>query len=155
MLTPDSNTVQFGTAFSTTIVVSTSDTSVDPDTGLPVTIETPITDVPVVTPDFVDPGVTVSAAPGLVTISGTYTSIISIPWHWLDLNFQPQSGTTPPAAGTYSKMIRVDSPAVMTSVCNYTIVGGSTTDVFAQTVDLVSYNNVSGPLKALVAGTPP
>lgn len=155
MLTPDNNTVQFGTAFSTTIVVSTSETSIDPGTGLPVTTETPVTDVPTVTPDFVDPGVTVSTSPGTVIISGTYTSIISIPWHWLDLNYQPQTGPSPPTSGTYSKIIRVDSPSVMTSICNYTIVSGSTNDVFAQTVDLVSYNNVSGPLKALVAGTPP
>lgn len=136
------NTATFGTAFSTTIVVSI-DTS------------TSITDVPMVTPDFVDPGVTISTGPGTVIISGTYTSIISIPWHWLDLNFQPQTGPAPPADGTYSKIIRVDSPAVMTSVCNYTIVSTATSDVFAQTVDLVSYDNVSGPLKAKIAGTPP
>ena len=141
MITPDSNTVQFGTAFTTTIILS-------------VGTDTAVTDVPTVIPDFIDPGVTVSVSSGTVIISGTYTSIISIPWHWLDLNYQPQTGTTPPAAGTYSKITKVDSPAVMTSVCNYTIVSAATNDVFAQTVDLVSYDNISGPLKALVAGTP-
>jgi hypothetical protein len=151
MLTPASATQQFGQQFTTTILISTSETSIDPSTGLPVTTDTPSTEIPTVIPDFVDPGVTITTDPGSFTLSGAYQSIIPIVWHWLDLGYQPQSGTTPPTAGTYSKMIRVDSPPILTAICTYTV--GS--EAFVHTVTLGSYNNVSGPLKALVAGTPP
>jgi hypothetical protein len=151
MLTPSSETVIFGEPFTTTIVVSISDTAIDPNTGEPVTTDTPSTEIPTVTADFVDPGVTIETAPGLVTLSGAYQTIIPITWHWLDLGYQQQSGVAPPSAGTYSKIIRVDSPPLLKKDCTYTI--GS--DTFVHTVDLVSYDRVANLLKTLVAGTPP
>jgi hypothetical protein len=153
MLTPALDTVQFGTAFSTTIVVSTSDTTIDPDTGLPVTTDTPVTDLPTVTASFVDPGVVVSVGSGTVTLSGTYVSIIPITWHWLDLNNQPLSGTVPPAPETYSKIVQVDSPGFLSKDCNYTITTSGGSDVFAHTVKLSSWTIISDKLQTLLQGT--
>jgi hypothetical protein len=153
MLTPALATVVFNAVFSTTIVISTSDTSIDPTTGLPVTTETPSTDVPTVTADFVDPGVVVSVGSGTVTLSGSYNSIIPITWHWLDLNNQPLSGTVPPASETYSKIVQVDSPSFLSKDCNYTIATSAGSDIFVHTVTLGSWTVISDKLQTLLQGT--
>lgn len=125
-------------------------TSVGTDTSSTVVVS----DIPVVTPDFVDPGVTVTTDVGQFTISGAYQSIIPITWYWKDLNDQLQTGTSVPAVGTYEKIVQVDSPASLTTVCNYTVVSSAGTDVFSHTVTLGSYDKIKTALAAALAGQP-
>lgn len=125
-------------------------TSVGTDTSSTVVVS----DVPIVSASFEDPGITVETAPGQFTISGAYQSIIPITWYWKDLDDQLQKGTSVPAAGTYEKIVQVDSPASLTTVCNYTVVSSAGTDVFAHTVTLVSYNKIKTALVAALEGQP-
>lgn len=114
----------------------------------------PVSDIPDVVPSFVDPGVTVATAAGQVTISGAYQSIIPITWYWKDLNDQLQSGNSVPAVGTYEKIVQVDSPASLTTVCNYTITSSAGVDIFEHTVSLGSYDTIKTALLEALAGQP-
>lgn len=139
--------VPFKSTFTQVISVVTS---VGTDTSSTVVVS----DIPIVTTDFNDPGVTVSTAPGEVTISGAYQSIIPITWYWKDLNDQLQTGTEVPAVGTYEKIVQVDSPASITTVCNYTITSSAGVDVFPHTVKLAGYDTIKQALKDALDGQP-
>ena len=153
MLTPSTATVVFNTTFTQTITVSTSETveGVDPETGEPTSevITTPSTTVPVVIASFTDPGVTITTAPGSVTLSGKYTSILPVTWKWLDLNNVQQTGKEPPADGEYNKIFQMDSPSNLTEDCTYTIDGES----FVHTVTLVTYDTLRDTMLAKIAGS--
>ena len=151
MLSITAATVQFYNTFTLEILVSSE--SVDPSTGDPVS--TPSTDVPTVTADYIDSGVMIETSTGTVTITGKYTSIIPITWHWLDLDYQPQSASVAPEAGTYSKITKVDSPPFLSKDCTYTIDSLVGSDTFVHTVTLSSYSTIGTALRSLVAGTPP
>jgi hypothetical protein len=70
-------------------------------------------------------------------------------WKWLDLSNSQQSGTTPPAEGTYNKIFQLDSPPSLTEICTYSIDG----DSFVHTVTLVTYDTLRDTLLAKVAGS--
>lgn len=142
MLTPTSYSVQLSTPFTQTISVSTQDIE---------GVGTPVSDVPTVTSSLTDPGVTVTTAPGSVTIAGAYTSALPTKWHWLDFNMAQQTSDAPPAAGTYSKITGVDSPTELTKVVTYTITSSAGTETFSVTVSLGSYSNIANVLKTLLA----
>lgn len=145
MLQPEFGSVIFKNTFTEVISVVVA---VGTDTT------TPVADIPSVVPSFVDPGVTVSTAEGQVTISGAYQSIIPITWYWKDLNDQLQTGTEVPAAGTYEKIVQVDSPTSLTTVCNYTITSSAGVDVFPHTVSLGGYNTIKDALITALQGQP-
>ena len=153
MLTPSSATVVFNTEFTQVITVSTSETveGVDPETGEPTSsvVETPSTVIPTVTASFKDPGVTITTAPGTVTLSGKYTSILPVTWKWLDLNNVQQTGKEPPANGTYNKIFQMDSPPSLTETCTYSIDSES----FVHTVTLVTYDTLRDTMLAKIAGS--
>lgn len=150
MLQPALGTVTFGDQFSVTITIVSESTSIDPVTGLPVTTTTPSTVVPTVTRSFNDPGVTVTTAPGSVTIAGAYQTIIPITWHYLDLAGAEQTAPSAPAVGTFKKIVQVDSPPTLTQTCTYTITTDSA-EQFVHTVTLGSYDVVANKLKSLLA----
>jgi hypothetical protein len=137
-LTPASGTITFATPFTTTITVGTDD-------GMG-TI-TPSTTVPVVTASPVDPGVTITTSPGTVVLSGSYTSVIPVTWHWLDDNMLQKSGPAAPAVGTFKKITGVDSPTSLSATCTYTIDGES----FVHTVSIPSFSTIADILKSLLA----
>jgi hypothetical protein len=145
MLNPSSNSVVLATPFTLTISVNTVDES---------NIETPVTDVPTVTSSLTDPGVTVTTAPGSVTIAGSYTSALPTKWHWIDLNKAEQSGDAPPPIGTFAKITGVDSPTVLTKDVTYTITSSAGTETFVQTVSLGSFSTIADVLKTLLASIP-
>lgn len=147
MLTPTSGTVTFNEQFSVTITVSTESSSVDPVTGETTTTSSPSTTIPTVTASYTDPGVTITTAAGSVTISGKYTSILPISWTYLNNNMSPVTSAVAPAAGTYKKITKVDSPPVLTTTCTYTISG----EAFVHTVTLGSYSTIANQLKGLLA----
>ncbi len=150
MLVPASGTVTFGEQFSVTIQVVTESSTVDPETGLTSTTTSPTTEIPTVTASYTDPGVTITPAPGQVTISGKYTSILPISWTYLNNSKQSVTSPTAPAAGSYLKITQVDSPPKLTEVCTYTIAG----EPFAHTVTLGSYTTIANQLKGLLAAIP-
>lgn len=145
MLTPLATTVVFKNIFTEVISVVVA---VGTDTTAPVS------DIPSVVPSFVDPGVTVATAAGQVTISGAYQSIIPITWYWKDLSDQLQTGTSVPAVGTYEKIVQVDSPTSLTTVCNYTITSSAGVDVFEHTVSLAGFNTIRDALITALQGQP-
>lgn len=152
MLTPSAATVVYNTEFTITVTISTVETveGTDPETGEPTStpVETPSTEVPVVTRSFNDPGVTVTPGAGSVTISGKYTAILPVTWKWLDLSGAQKSGDQPPAPGTYYKLFQMDSPPKLSEDCVYTI-GGET---FTHTVTLVTYDTLKNKMLELIAG---
>ena len=144
MLDTSSGSVNFATPFSVTLSVSTL-----ADDGT----TSPVTDIPSVSASVTDPGVTITTAPGSVTIAGQYNSVIPITWHWLDFNLLVNSGSSPPAAGTYKKIIGVDSPSSRTATCSYTITTTATNDTYTETVTLPSYSVIADLLHSLLGGT--
>lgn len=144
MLDITSGSVNFATPFSTTITVE-----VLSDDGT----TSPSTETPTVVASATDPGITITTAPGTVTISGQYNSIIKTTWHWLDFNLIVHSDTSPPPAGTYKKIVGVDSPASRTATCTYTITTTDTSDTYTETITLPSYSVIANLLKSLLGGT--
>lgn len=133
MLSTTAATVVFATQFTQTINVSIDE-------------ETPSTTIPVVTRDYVDPGVTISKAAGTVTISGSYNKIIPVIWYYIDLTGQQQTTDTTPTPGTFRAIFRVDSPASLTANCIYTIDG----ETFTHTVSMSSYDQIATNLRSLL-----
>jgi len=144
MLDITSGSVNFATPFSTTITVEVST-----DDGT----TSPVTETPTVVASATDPGITITTAPGTVTISGQYNSIISTTWHWLDFNSIVHSDPSPPPAGKYKKIVGVDSPASRTATCTYTITTTATNDTYTETITLPSYSVIANLLKSLLGGT--
>ena len=147
MLVPASGTVTFGDQFSVTIQVVTETSTVDPETGQSSTTTSPTTEIPTVTASYTDAGVTITPAPGQVTISGRYTSIIPITWTYLNNSKQTVTSPTAPATGSFYKITQVDSPPKLTETCTYTIAG----EPFVHTVTLGSYTTIANQLKNLLA----
>ena len=141
MLTPSSATQEFLKDFTTVITVSI-DTS------------TAVSSISDVVASFQDPGVVVSIGTDTVTLSGKYTSILPIKWYWKDLDDQLQSGDTAPPAGTYLKLVQLDSPPVLTEDCIYTITSDAGTDSFVHTVTLISYDNLATELQSALTAQP-
>jgi hypothetical protein len=141
MLTPPSATQDFLKDFTTVITVSI-DTS------------TAVSNISDVVASFQDPGVVVSIGTDTVTLSGKYTSILPIKWYWKDLDDQLQSGDTAPPAGTYLKLVQLDSPPVLTEDCVYTISSDAGTDSFVHTVTLISYDNLATELQSALSAQP-
>jgi hypothetical protein len=141
MLTPSSATQEFLKDFTTVITVSI-DTS------------TAVLSISDVVASFQDPGVVVSIGTDTVTLSGKYTSILPIKWYWKDLDDQLQSGDTAPPAGTYLKLVQLDSPPVLTEDCIYTITSDAGTDSFVHTVTLISYDNLATELQSALTAQP-
>lgn len=146
-LLPDTAEVIFQDTFTQVISVVTS---VGTDTSSTVVIS----DVPIVSSSFNDPGVTVTTGPGQTTISGSYQAIIPITWYWKDLNDQLQSGTSAPSAGSYEKIVQVISPENLTETCYYTITSSAGVDTFAHVVSLGSYSKIKEALDTALAGQP-
>jgi hypothetical protein len=141
MLTPPSATQEFLKDFSTVITVS-ADTS------------TAVSSISSVVASFQDPGVIVSIGTDTVTLSGKYTSILPIKWYWKDLDDVLQSGDTAPLAGTYLKLVQLDSPPFLTEDCTYTITSDAGSDTFIHTVTLVSYDRLAAELQSTLSTQP-
>ena len=141
MLTPSSATQEFLKDFTTVISVSAG-------------TDTAVTSISSVVASVVDPGVTVSIGTDTVTLSGKYTAILPIKWYWKDLNDTLQSGDTAPSAGTYLKLVQLDSPPRLTEDCTYDITSDAGTDTFVHTVTLVSYDALSAELTTLLSAQP-
>ena len=141
MLTPSSATQEFLKDFTTVISVSAG-------------TDTAVTSISSVVASVVDPGVTVSIGTDTVTLSGKYTAILPIKWYWKDLNDTLQSGDTAPSAGTYLKLVQLDSPPRLTEDCSYVITSDAGTDTFVHTVTLVSYDALSAELTTLLSAQP-
>lgn len=141
MLTPDYELVEFQNTFTTVIVVTAG-------------TDTAVTSISTVTASYYDPGVTISINSNSVTLSGAYQSIIPITWYWKDLKDQLQSGPTVPAAGTYEKIVQVDSPATLSTNCLYTVVSDAGSDTFTHEVSLISYDKIKTALTSALAGQP-
>jgi hypothetical protein len=146
MLDITSATVNFTTNFTQNITVLVLE--IDPLTGEETLV--PSTEVPTVTPSFIDPGVTVTTSPGFVEISGSYITIITTQWTWLDNNGLSVSDIQPPEINTYSTITKVDSPESRTATCTYAI----NSDSFVHTVLLPSYTPIADKLKSLLAAVP-
>ena len=145
MLTPASATQVFLEEFSLTISVEVPGGEAgEGEEPLP---PTPSTEVPVVTRSFEDPGVTVTASAGQVTIAGKYTTILPTTWKWLDLNGNQVVDTEPPAEGQYSKLFQMDAPPTLTKDCVYSIGG----EDFTHTVTIVTYDTLRDKMLDLVA----
>lgn len=147
MIDSTAATVSLSTPFSVTLTITSDSGASGADGGSSGTV----TDVPIVTSSLNDPGVTVTPGPGTVTIAGKYIAAIKTKWHWLDLSLQQQSGDTPPAIGSFSKITAVDSPTSLTNTVVYTITSSAGTDTFTHTVTLGSYSKISDLLKSLLA----
>jgi len=132
---PPTGSVSYNTPFTQVITITSS------------------TDIPSVTASVIDPGVTITTSSGTVTLSGKYTSVPLITWHWLDFNLIQHSGSIPPAVGTYKKIIGVDSPSSRVGTCVYTITTSATNDTFTETVTIPSFDVVANLLKTLLAST--
>jgi hypothetical protein len=141
MIDPELATQEFLRDFTTVITVSI-DTS------------TAVSSISGVVASFVDPGVIVSIGTNTVTLSGKYTSILPIKWYWKDLNDQLQSGDTVPPAGTYLKLVQLDSPPILTDDCTYTITSDAGTDIFVHTVTLISYDTLATELQSALSSQP-
>jgi hypothetical protein len=141
MIDPELATQEFLRDFTTVITVSI-DTS------------TAVSSISGVVASFIDPGVIVSIGTDTVTLSGKYTSILPIKWYWKDLNDVLQSGDTVPPAGTYLKLVQLDSPPVLTDDCTYTITSDAGTDTFVHTVTLVSYDTLATELQSALSAQP-
>lgn len=146
-LQPETAEVIFQNTFTQVISVVTF---VGTDTSSTVVIS----DTPVVSASFNDPGVSVTTDPGQVTISGAYLVIIPITWYWKDLTDQLQSGRSVPPVGSYEKIVQVDSPLSLTETCYYTITSSAGVDTFAHVVSLGSYSKIKEALTAALAGQP-
>ena len=142
MLSVDRVVIPYGTPFTTEVVV------LQHDPTMPEVLTYPITTTPVVNRSFKDPGVTVTARSGSVTISGSYREIIPIKWTYLDNDGNQQTSLTPPAQGTYTKVVKVDSPPMMNVDCVYVI----NDEPFVHTVVLGSYSTVATMLVTLLEG---
>jgi len=141
MLTPSSATQPFLQNFTTAIAVSID--------GI-----TSVSSVSSVVASFVDTGVIVAIGTSTVTLSGKYQSILPITWQWNDLNGQLQTGSSAPAVGTYTKIIKLDSPPKLTQDCTYTITSSAGVDQFVHTVTLVSYDALASELTTLLGSQP-
>ena len=141
MLTPSSATQTFLQNFTTTITVSVDTT-------------TSVSSVSSVVASFTDSGVVVTIGTSTVTLSGKYQSILPITWQWKDLNGQLQTGPSAPATGTYTKIIKLDSPPTLTQDCTYTITSSAGVDTFIHTVTLVSYDTLATQLTTLLGSQP-
>jgi hypothetical protein len=141
MLTPATATQTFLQNFATVITVTVDTT-------------TNVSSISSVVADFTDSGVIVSIGTDTVTLSGKYQSILPIKWYWKDLNDQLQSGDSAPATGTYQKIIKLDSPPLLTKDCTYTITSSAGTDTFVHTVTLVSYDPLATELITLLGQQP-
>ena len=141
MLTPSSATQEFLRDFTTVITVSV-DTS------------TAVSNISGVVASFQDPGVLVTIGTDTVTLSGKYTSILPIKWYWKDLDDQLQSGDTAPPAGTYLKLVQLDSPPLLTEDCIYTISSDAGADSFVHTVTLISYDRLATELQSALSAQP-
>jgi hypothetical protein len=142
MLTPTLATATFLVSFNTVTIVVSVDTT------------TNVSSVTSVVASFEDPGVVVSIGTDTVTLSGKYTSILPIKWYWKDLDDVLQSGDTAPPAGTYLKLIQLDSPPVLTEDCEYTITSDAGTDTFTHTVTLISYDALALELQSALSAQP-
>ena len=111
------------------------------------------TSITSVTADVVDTGVVISYGTDTVTLSGKYESILPIKWYWKDLDDVLQSGESAPEAGTYLKLIQLDSPPIFSEDCNYTIISDVSTDIFVHTVQ-ADYNSLARELIDLLNGQP-
>ena len=141
VLSTTAETVGFYTTFTQTISVMTD--GIDPETGEPTLIPSP---APVVVVSYVDPGVSVTTATGLVTIFGLYKNIIVTSWTYNDLTNNPVTIDTVPELGTFKMITKVDSPANLKELCLYTIDGVA----FTHTVDLGSYSGIATTLISLL-----
>lgn len=145
MLTPTTETVIFQNTFTTVITITEQ---VGTDT------QVAVVGTPTVVASFTDSGVTVITSSGSVTITGAYQEIIPITWYWKDLNDQLQTGKKVPPAGTYEKIIQVDSPPSLTEDCIYTITSSAGSDQFTHVVSLGSYSKIKEALNTALAGQP-
>ena len=141
VLSTTAETVGFYTTFTQTISVMSD--GIDPETGEPTLIPSP---APVVVVSYVDPGVSVTTATGLVTIFGLYKNIIVTSWTYNDLTNNPVTIDTVPDLGTFKMITKVDSPANLKELCVYTIDGVA----FTHTVDLGSYSGIATTLISLL-----
>jgi hypothetical protein len=141
MLTPDTATQQFLQDF-TTVITVTVDTS------------TAVSNISSVVASFEDPGVVVSIGTDTVTLSGKYTSILPVQWSWKDLNDELQSGDTAPPAGSYLKIVQLDTPPTLTENCLYTITSDAGAEVFTHVVTLGSYDALASELQTTLSNQP-
>lgn len=135
-------TVPFASQF--TQVITVYSTIVD-ETGTETQVQS--TTVPVITKSFDDPGVTVTATAGQVTISGMYRKIIVTNWQYINKQGAIVQSQVTPALGSYRMITKVDSPSKLKETCVYTIDG----ETFTHTVDMGSYTVVANTLKSLLA----
>ena len=111
VLSTTAETVGFYTTFTQTISVMTD--GIDPETGEPTLIPSP---APVVVVSYVDPGVSVTTATGLVTIFGLYKNIIVTSWTYNDLTNNPVTIDTVPELGTF----KASTPPIVILTSNRT-----------------------------------
>jgi len=143
---PATDTEQFYREFSTTVLVTryegtdTETTSVSGAVnGNPTVIitGTDLNLVPVVTPLFVDPGITIITAPGEFTLSGSYLAIHPVSVDYISLDDKTLKNGLMPinTSGIYEKIVQVTSPALRTIECTYTVASfyGSATTVITTT----------------------
>lgn len=140
MLVPSSATQTFQVPFSITVQVMTAGGDENPPG--------PSTSVPTVTRSFTDIGVTVTPSLGQVVIAGTYKTILTTTWQWLNNAGTLVTDVVPPSPGEYTKIVKMDAPADLTKDCVYTIDGSS----FTHTVSLVTYTTGRDAMLALVKG---
>jgi hypothetical protein len=147
MIDSTAGTVTLSTPFSITLTVSTESGASGAEGGSSGTVS----DIPRVTTSLTDPGVTITTAPGSVTIAGKYIAALKTKWHWLDSEMKPVSGDAPPAVGAFSKVTGVDSPTSLTNTVVYTITSSAGTDTFTHTVTLGSFSTIADLLTGLLA----
>jgi hypothetical protein len=147
MLIPSSAEVLFRNTFTQVISIVSS-------AGTDTSSTSVVSDTPLVISDFDDPGITIIRAPGEVTLTGEYRTIIPIKWYWKDLNDVLQSSSDMPVPGTYLKIIQVDSPPEISVVCNYNISSSAGVDTFAHTVTLDDYGAIKKALLEALSGQP-
>ena len=102
-------------------------------------------------PDFSmpyrDPGITVTASDGSVTISGKYTEILKTTWTWLDKDYVSHTTSYAPKEGEYSKITAMETPPMVQKDCIYTING----ETFTHTVTIITYDRLKDEMTALLA----
>jgi hypothetical protein len=110
-------------------------------------------EIPTVSASVVDTGITVVASTASVVISGKYQSLFPVKWYWKDLEDVLQSGNSPPPAGTYLKLVQVDSPSSSTEDCIYTITSSEGSNTFRHQVN-VDYDIIATELTELLGAQP-
>jgi hypothetical protein len=110
-------------------------------------------EIPTVSASVVDTGITVVASTSSVVISGKYQSLFPVKWYWKDLKDVLQSGNSPPPAGTYLKLVQVDSPSSAIENCIYTITSSEGSNTFQHQVS-VNYDIIATELTALLDAQP-